>query len=336
MKYEYEVLKLGDADAIFIRHYINDVPYVVLIDAGNMCDTKTIKNHLLKYYGTHIIDLAVCTHPDTDHMGGFFGLLEDKSITISEFWLIDPAHYLNQNDIRYYRTEEAAKKAVRKIFNKPNCEDQNLINILLNKDGLKVQTVIAGAKHPILPIKVVAPTADHYKEVAKKMVEDYGCAKVYEGGDTSKYDEAEEISVLTAMSSIDNCDDDSSPYNQSSIVILYEPEIGKKILFAGDASCSSLVQMLKDYSEIKNIELLKVPHHGSKHNLSSAIIDVLQPKTSYISAKGTRKHPCVAIVNYLSKYGDVYSTHKHNGFIRRNKGILRENTISITPLKAKR
>ncbi|GAB0481641.1 MBL fold metallo-hydrolase [Alistipes indistinctus] len=335
MKYEYEVLKLGNADAIFIRHYVDDVDYVVLIDAGNICDSDTIKDHLIKYYGTTTIDLAVCTHPDTDHMGGFFGLLEDESITISEFWLIDPAHYLDENDIKRYRTKDSATNAVRKIFNNPNNESQNLINILLGKKGVDAKTVIAGAEHNILPLKVVAPTADHYREIAKNMVEDYGCAKVYEEADTSKYDEAEQMSVEKAKSSIDTCDDDSSPYNQSSIVLLYEPEDDEKILFAGDASCSSLIQMTKDYPEINKIELLKVPHHGSKHNLSSAIIDVLQPKSSYISAEGTRKHPSSAIVNYLSKYGNVYSTHKHNGFIRRNKGITRPNTIPITPLKAK-
>ncbi|MDR1846580.1 MAG: hypothetical protein LBR17_00460 [Bacteroidales bacterium] len=139
----------------------------------------------------------------------------------------------------------------------------------------------------------------------------------------------------SAKSSIDNCDDDPSPYNQSSIVILYEPEINKKILFTGDATCASLIQMINDYPEIRNIDLLKVPHHGSKHNLSSAIIDALKPKTSYISAKGTRKHPSVAIVNYLSKYGNVYSTHKCNGFIRRSQGIERANTKTVEPLKRK-
>lgn len=38
LKYEYEALKVGDADAILIRHYINDVPFIVLIDAGNAGD----------------------------------------------------------------------------------------------------------------------------------------------------------------------------------------------------------------------------------------------------------------------------------------------------------
>lgn len=46
LKYEYEALKVGDADAILIRHYINDVPFIVLIDAGNAGDAAIIKSIL--------------------------------------------------------------------------------------------------------------------------------------------------------------------------------------------------------------------------------------------------------------------------------------------------
>jgi beta-lactamase superfamily II metal-dependent hydrolase len=332
MRYEYEILKVGDADVIFIRHYIKDIPYVVLIDAGNISDWKKIKDHLTKYYGTHNIDLAIGPHPDNDHMGGFFGLLDDD-ITISEFWLIDPAKYLTQDDIKYYRTEDGAMNTVRQIFNKPNDDSQNLIDILIGQQ-INAKTVIAGTKHSKVPIKVVGPTADYYGEVVKNMVKDYR-VKVYEEADTTEYDEAEQISVDTAKSSIDTCDDDQSPYNQSSIILLYEPEDGKKILFTGDATCASLIKMIEEYPDIKDIDLLKVPHHGSKHNLSSVIIDTLKPKTSYISAKGTRKHPSSAIVNYLSKYGNVYSTHKCNGFIHRSQGIDRANTKSLEALKLK-
>jgi beta-lactamase superfamily II metal-dependent hydrolase len=334
MKYEYEVLKVNDADVIFIRHYVDNIPYIVLIDAGNVNDWQKIKDHLKKYYGTTTIDLAVCTHSDNDHIGGFFGLLDDDEVTILEFWLIDPAHYLDENDIKYYRTKESATNAVRQIFNKPNDNSQNLIDIL-EEQSIDFISVISGYEHEVLPLKVVAPSDDYYGEIVKNMVEDYGCAKVYEEADTTQYDDAEQMSVDSAKSSIDNCNDDTSPYNQSSIVILYEPEINKKILFTGDATCTSLIQMTKDYPEIADIDLLKVPHHGSKHNLSSAIIDILNPKTSYISAKGTRKHPSVAIVNYLSKYGNVYSTHKCNGFIHRSQGIDRANTKSVEPLKKK-
>jgi beta-lactamase superfamily II metal-dependent hydrolase len=333
MKYEYEVLKLGDADAIFIRHYVNNTPYVILIDAGNVEDWTTIKSHLRQHYGTYTINLAICTHPDNDHMGGFFGLLNDSDVRISEFWLIDPAHYLDETDIKRYSTKDGATKAIRKIFDNQCNTSQNLINMVLSKH-ITTYTVIRGYKHDILPIEVVAPTADYYREVAKEMAKDCNVHS-YVPADTSSYDEAEVQSIDRAKSSIDQCDDDCSPYNKSSIVLLYEPGDGQKILFTGDACCASLLKMTEDYPRIRDIDFLKVPHHGSKHNLSSAIIDTLRPKTSFISAKGSRTHPSVAIVNYLSRYGNVFSTHKHNSFIRKTNGIERQNTSPSIPLKAK-
>ena len=59
MKYEYEILKVGDADAIIIRQYINDESFIILIDAGNACNSATIKTHLKRYYNSTYIDLAV-------------------------------------------------------------------------------------------------------------------------------------------------------------------------------------------------------------------------------------------------------------------------------------
>ncbi len=331
MKYEFEVLKVDDADAIFIRHYIEEKPYVILIDAGNVCDSQKIKNHLLKHYGS-TIHLAICTHPDKDHKGGFFELLNDKSLTINDFWLTDPAHYLSADDLTRYSDEKSATKAVQKIYNHPNDDSQNLIRLALSKCK-NVCSVVKGDKHEFLPITIIGPTEKYYQEVVKDMVKEYG-VNTYEECDTEKYDEAAKVEEKDAKSIIDE-DDDPSPFNKSSLIILYEPVKGEHFVFAGDATCASLTQILSDYPYLRNIDFLKVPHHGSKHNLNTTIIDSLSPKSSYISAKGTRKHPNPAIVSYLSKYGDVYSTHKSNSFIRRNKGIPRNNTISINPLKSK-
>ena len=49
MKYEYEVLKVGDADAILIRHYIGNEQFIILIDAGNAGDASITLNSQLNY-----------------------------------------------------------------------------------------------------------------------------------------------------------------------------------------------------------------------------------------------------------------------------------------------
>lgn len=173
MKYEYEILKVGDADVIIIRQYINNESYLILIDAGNAIDSSTIKNHLKRYYKTTYIDLAICTHPDSDHKDGFFDLLLDPEITVAEFWLTDPAEYIDESDITRYRNHDNAVRAVRKIWNKSTDDKLNLIDLASSKCNI-VRSVIDGDKHYILPISIVGPTSRYYQEVVKKMVQQYG------------------------------------------------------------------------------------------------------------------------------------------------------------------
>lgn len=76
---------------------------------------------------------------------------------------------------------------------------------------------------------------------------------------------------------------------------------------------------------------IKVPHHGSKHNLTSVLIDKLAPCCAIISAKGSRKHPSRGIVHCLSNHCNVYSTHKSGTLIHTSYPI----TTPAIPLKEK-
>ena len=63
--------------------------------------------------------------------------------------------------------------------------------------------------------------------------------------------------------------------------------------------------------KINNISWLKVPHHGSKHNMNSSIIKWLNPNIAYISTEKVGNYLNMCTVNAL-KHNNcvVYSTHK--------------------------
>jgi competence protein ComEC len=84
--------------------------------------------------------------------------------------------------------------------------------------------------------------------------------------------------------------------NANSIVL----KIGK-ILLTGDSSLSNL-NFLNDLS---NLEILKVPHHGSRDSLDEDILKILNPKTAVVSAgKGNSfGHPAPETISLLEKYG---------------------------------
>ena len=151
-----------------------------------------------------------------------------------------------------------------------------------------------------------------------------------------RYDDTFKIDEKDIKSVIDN-DEDSSPYNASSLIILYEPEDGKRLLFAGDANTTSLQMMLNKYKWLRNVDFLKVPHHGSRRNLNTSIIEALSPQKCYISAAGNKKHPSGRLVYWLAKYGNVYSTHTCNSYIHCQSAAMpnRNGTVKLYPLKKK-
>lgn len=335
-RYEIEFLPVGDADAILLHLYENGKPYTIIIDAGNVSDGELVANHIKKYYSDNMqndkyyVDLAICSHPDKDHKGGFFHLLEDDDIFIEKFCLIDPGQHIDAGEVKRFSSDESVWNRARKIFNNPNDESQNLID-MLNKKGIEIIDGLSTANlgHGL---SIVAPTEEYYKANLQSMADDYGLYS-YEKIDTTDYDEAAKVGDNEAKSTMDNENDDLSPFNAGSLVLLFNPKDGKKYLFAGDANRASLTRMIKDHPEVRGA-YLKVPHHGSIHNLTTKIIDDLAPTRSYICAKGNLSHPSRAVVYWLSKYGDVYSTHKVNGYLHHRCNMpAREGDSSAKKLK---
>lgn len=305
--YKVHVLDVGDADAIIVKYAKNEnSPCVtVLIDAGNLEDGEKIKNKLDKINGKFVINYAFCTHPDKDHKGGFFELLEDRSVVIEKFCLMDPWEYVDLDDFPRIKNEDSAKKKARACWNHPKDSSKNLIDIAISK---KIFCSISENSYcDDIPLKVLGPSNNFYREIALGMISNF--AEIEDSPETDLYDELAEVSEKNAKSIIDE-DDDSSYTNMSSLILLFQPKNDKKFLFTGDSCCSGIFDAITNTDIDLSNCMLKVPHHGSKHNLNTEIIEMLEPESAVISAKGSRKHPSSGIVYWLSKYCNVYSTHK--------------------------
>lgn len=295
-------LDVQDADAIFLYYENGNKSYVILIDAGNIGDSDKIKQHLLDNFGTTTIDLAVCTHPDADHMGGFFGLLKDRALSIKEFWLLSPK---DAKASLYTYSDYLSDPTPAANFDHPtDPNSKNLISLAKEKCWY-VYNVFQGHCHPEIPLRVLGPTKEFYYPLSKEILEKNS---VPEEEETSKYEDTGDWRMEQAKSSIDNEPDDDSPTNAGSIILLFEPGSGQKFLLLGDANRAAICDVLSNYSNLAGC-IVKVPHHGSKHNLNSTIIDKLAPTCAIISAKGTKKHPSRGVVHCLSKHCDVFSTH---------------------------
>jgi hypothetical protein len=88
--------------------------------------------------------------------------------------------------------------------------------------------------------------------------------------------------------------EDDSPYNLSSIVVLAESG-GKTMLLTGDARGDDILTALENAKLIKDepfkVDLLKMPHHGSHHNIAPVFFQGVVASHYVISGDGGFGNP---------------------------------------------
>ena len=300
MKYEFEMLSVNCADATILRFLTDDnFEYVVLIDSGNKNDSKKILQHINQHTTQKYIDLAICSHPDSDHIGGFFDIV--GNMEIKEFWIHDPAKHVDMDDVKRTISKGNLKKSLKFITESLD-SSENLLQ-LIDKNGIPRAEPFAGKTHHILPIKIVGPSMDYYEELLMKFrdINHLFDQEIF-------LEKAHAVDIITeTLSDTLDAQDDQSYENASSAITLMTID-SNKYLFTADASPEAQRRACK-YVNLSKLNFLDVPHHGSKYNLTSDLITHYSPKVAYISANGSRKYPSRAVVNALKKVGaKVYCT----------------------------
>ena len=342
-KYEIDMLDVKAADAFLIYAYIDDgdggeFEYVVLVDAGNEGDGEAIYNLINQYYDQTYIDLVIITHCDSDHYGGMQYLINKHKdpknpFSIRKVWVHDPYNHVNVDDVKYIRKKETLRERLNAAYE--FSDGSNLLE-LLDKASIPRQEVFTGDTYDTLNIRVLGPDKEYYES----LIPDFRVDLDFK----DEQDDEDVYSSLTCRGqteddfyskALEDAYDDRSKVNQSSIVFLFEPN-DQKLLFTGDAGKEAIHRIVdadKYIKAIANIDWLKVPHHGSKHNLDNAIISHLHPKISYISTEKINKYANRCTINALKKVGVVYSTHQEKGSkCHRHKTKGREYYSAAKPL----
>ncbi len=83
--------------------------------------------------------------------------------------------------------------------------------------------------------------------------------------------------------------------NSDSLIFLLQ-EDRFKVLFTGDAPAGVLNKL-----SVRNIDILKIPHHGSRNGLSRSFLELAHPRLAVISvgAKNTYGHPAKEVIDAL-------------------------------------
>lgn len=345
--YHIEMLSVGAADA-FILYVIDNQNegYLILIDAGNYNDGDKIIKHIRKYYSNPVIDLAIVTHCDDDHYGGFVRMLEKlkkgerDAIGIGQFWVNDPGkNHIYVDDVKYINNQPAVNNRARKVY---DCNGLNLLELIdyleidrMEKFAISIKDANGKLTKPVPDrvfnfLYIIGPTKAYYEELIPKFRDDIK----YKESDNMYNESADSPTDDSLSPTLDATDDDSSAHNQSNMIILFQPHENKKYLFMGDAGRDAFNHIpMPHKSLIENIQWLKVPHHGSKHNLDTMMIKWIKPKVAYISANSNDEYANRCTINALKRTKcKVYSTHRdHSNFIHNQIGE-REGYSTATPL----
>lgn len=285
---EVYFIKANKGDSFLIKHENTSI----LIDGGTGGVYNTELKKKLKTLAK--IDLVVVTHLDDDHIGGIINLFRDN-INSSKVKKV----FFNSGSSLGEKIVEERELILDEINEEKSFKQGRTLEKKLLELGIwkreKIISEIEDLKIEKVKIKVLAP----FKEDIAVLDNNWD-AEIKRYTDETKKKELKSGELITDYKNIDeliNSPEDMSitPINKTSIVLLIEIE-SKKILFTGDSSEENLKNSLikLGYSK-KNpikLDLLKIPHHGSKNNMSKDLIEMIDCKTYLVSTNGkSHGHP---------------------------------------------
>lgn len=318
---DVEAKKSGDA--IPIRYSENGTTRIHVTDGGFQDTGDAIIEHINNYYGApSYLDAVVVTHPDGDHAGGLRRLFDEYEI--GELWMLRPWLYAEEliGRFRRFTSVENLEKRFRELY-------PNLVALeeLAKEHKVPIYEPFQGAA--IGHFFILAPTKSRYLDL------------LVESDKTPEATKEEQLSLAKAAGMLIEKvvafvraawgyesfpEEDTSAENNMSVV-QYAKLCGKNILLTGDAGRTALEEAADFAPQIgltlPGIDRIQVPHHGSRHNVSTEILDRwLGPRmgtkpdgnspsfTAIISAaKVDKDHPRKSVVRaFMHRGGKVITT----------------------------
>jgi beta-lactamase superfamily II metal-dependent hydrolase len=291
------LLKANHGDCILVSHIGAGETFNLLIDGGNPATFKY--GPRLRYDGdlclaldeikakNQVIDLAILTHIDDDHIGGLLRAFEAPGYLrdlVKSIWFNS-----SKNITDYFGHPEIPENDVVLSDDSPETSAQQgkALDALLEEIGCKQTPIVkAGQVITMGPFKftILSPNESHLHKLLHVWP--------YDGTSSETAGTANDHSLsFEDIWAADEFKKDSSLPNGSSIAFIAEAD-GKSMLFLGDAHDQTVVDSLQSLgycSESKlNVDFVKVSHHGSRHNTSKHFLAMINAGKYLISTNGLR------------------------------------------------
>jgi beta-lactamase superfamily II metal-dependent hydrolase len=346
--YEIIFLPVGDAsksgDAIALR-YGNlwggrDDQVVVVIDGGTRESGDEVVRVVRSDFGTSWVNIAISTHPHIDHTAGLEVVL--GSLGVSELWMHRP--WLHSDAIKAVlddgrRTTQGIRDRLRDEMVAAHC-----LEALAIARKTRIVEPFAGVRTLDGALLVLGPTCDYYRNLLCEIIgasdpvtssiDDsirgaissiYGIKAELEWLQRANWSGiASSLAGILGYGPTLDAAAETTAANDSSVILLLSVG-GQRVLFTADAGVPSLTRAFDLATawgvQLSDLALFQVPHHGSRNNLTSHLLNRISGRAAVVSAatEATPTHPAPAVVNAMIARGwPVYATrgrrfaHWHN------------------------
>lgn len=316
-----DFLPVGDGerggDAIAFRygnlHGPRNQQVVVVIDGGTRESGAAVVTHVRKHFGTNEIDLVISTHPDSDHTSGLRTVIEECQV--EQLWMHKPWEH-SEDIVRAFRDGRITDDSIERRLRKSLATAHDLQDVA-NMRGVKITEPFTGLGLGNGEIVVLGPTRSYYEGLLpdfRDMPQTHEDESLLERILKAGRDAVERVRETLHVETLTD-EGRTSAENNSSAVVLFRPSRGHYLLFTADAGIPALAGAIRAAAtagvDLRYVELLQVPHHGSRRNIGPVILDNVRARLAVISApkEGSPKHPAKKVINALiRRQALVYAT----------------------------
>jgi len=329
-------------DAIAMRYRISDQEYIHIVDGGFKDTGKVFGNHIKECYDNAIhIDYVVVTHPHDDHANGLQVILNE--FDVGELWMLRPWEYADELLPRFPRfKKDGLVTRLKECF--PNIVE---LEKIANDRGIRIRDPFQGAK--IGYFTVMAPSKTRYLDLivdSEKTPDGKSREESLAQGFVTFAKKA--IAYVAALWGDEKFSEEPTSAKNEMSIVQYASIAGKKFLLTGDVGRDGLRETI-DYApsaglSLPGVDRFQVPHHGSRRNVSSDILnELIGPKmdqsavptfSAIISAaKNDENHPRKSVVRAMMHRGCKVIVTKGNSVRTGVNQPAREGWGPATPLE---
>ncbi len=314
-------------ECITARIAVDGIQNIYVIDGGTQETGAHVSRFIRTYYGSDKIDHLILTHPDDDHASELKEML--SHCVVGNLWAILPwehSHFVSH--LFYWRKSQQDLK-IDIVERHPRLAE---IVSLANQQGTRILQPLQGCN--IGPFHVVSPHLSFYCDLLPFMSKTPPALP----GITTPANFQDTPSNTTTSADAINVQEDwqtetltesgnTSAANESSVV-LYGNIANHRILLTGDAGMAALLHSIVYCSTaqawgldlpMQQFNLMSIPHHGSRNNITPYILNQLigppvpQGVSRHLHAYASASiadpiHPRRVVTNAFVRRGAVVAT----------------------------